>query len=108
VPAALARYDFMILPTHNENFGYAILDALAAGCPVLLSDQTPWRDLEAAGAGWTIPLADPERFARTIEACVAMGPDEHARRSAAAHAYALRAATDPGAVGRLEALLTGA
>jgi glycosyltransferase involved in cell wall biosynthesis len=47
----------MVLPTYNENFGYVILEALLAGCPVILSDQPPWRDLEARQVGWTIPLA---------------------------------------------------
>jgi len=30
------------LPTEGENFGHAIFEALAVGCPVLISDQTPW------------------------------------------------------------------
>ena len=39
-----SEYHFQILPTLGENFGYVILEALAGGCPVLISDQTPWRD----------------------------------------------------------------
>jgi glycosyltransferase involved in cell wall biosynthesis len=107
VHATLSRYHFMILPTHNENFGYAILDALLAGCPVILSDQTPWRDLEARGAGWTIPLAAPARFARVIDDCIAMDDAEYARRSRAAYDYAVAAASDPSVAAQLRRLLLG-
>jgi glycosyltransferase involved in cell wall biosynthesis len=52
----LSQYDVLILPTHSENFGHVIIEALAAGTPVLLSDNTPWKDLESFGAGWTRSL----------------------------------------------------
>ena len=46
----LSTYDVMILPTLGENFGHIIVEAWAAGCPVLISDRTPWRRLEGAGS----------------------------------------------------------
>ena len=36
--------DLFCLPTHSENFGLAVLEALHAGTPVLTTDQTPWVD----------------------------------------------------------------
>ncbi|MGZ5134941.1 MAG: glycosyltransferase family 4 protein, partial [Flavitalea sp.] len=39
------------LPTKGENFGHAIFEALAAGRPVIISDQTPWRNLTRHNAG---------------------------------------------------------
>ncbi len=66
VAATLAGYDAFLLPTEGENFGHAIFDALAAGLPVILSDQTPWTDLERQQAGWSLPLDRPEAFAGAI------------------------------------------
>ena len=36
--------DLFLLPTHSENFGIAVLEALHAGTPVLTTTGTPWRD----------------------------------------------------------------
>lgn len=67
VPATLASYDLFFLPTHGENYGHVIREALAAGVPVLISDQTPWRELEAHGVGWALPLDNPSKFVAVIE-----------------------------------------
>lgn len=65
VRATLSHYDLFFLPTRGENFGHAIFDALEAGVPVLVSDQTPWRDL--GDAGFSLPLGNPAAFAATIQ-----------------------------------------
>ncbi len=70
--AKLAEYHCMILPTFNENFGHVILDSLAAGCPVILSDQTPWKNLSERKIGWDIRLAMGEKFVQAIETISAM------------------------------------
>ena len=72
VAEVLASFDLFFLPTLGENFGHVILEALAAGCPVLISDQTPWRDLQAAGVGWDIPLAEDQRFRDVLRDCLLM------------------------------------
>ena len=56
----LAGYDLFFLPTRGENYGHAIAEALSAGTPVLLSDQTPWRNLCSEGVGWDLPLENGE------------------------------------------------
>ena len=70
VPDVLARYDLFLLPTGGENFGFAILEALAAGCPVLTSDRTPWKDFHALGLGATLPLEDDGAFRAFLQRAV--------------------------------------
>jgi glycosyltransferase involved in cell wall biosynthesis len=84
VVSELARHDLFFLPTKGENFGHVILEALSAGCPVLVSDQTPWRGLADRNAGWDLPLSDPEAFRRVLSACVEMDAREHERWAAGA------------------------
>ncbi|MBK9123569.1 MAG: glycosyltransferase family 4 protein [Chloroflexi bacterium] len=70
VGTVLAQYDLFILPTLGENFGHAILEALSAGCPVLISDRTPWNDVNQHGAGWALPLNQPEKFREVVQMLV--------------------------------------
>jgi len=65
-----------VLPTSGENFGHAIFEALAAGRPVLISDQTPWRNLAGAKAGWDISLSEQDKFVEIIEAFASMNESE--------------------------------
>jgi glycosyltransferase involved in cell wall biosynthesis len=68
VPETLARYELFFLPTRGENFGHAILDALSVGVPVLISDRTPFLDLERKSAGWSLPLDAKRAYVAAIEA----------------------------------------
>ena len=57
-PAPYAAANLFLLPSHNENFGMVIAEALAAGVPALVTDGTPWQDLNNQGAGWCVPWED--------------------------------------------------
>jgi len=72
----LENYHLFCLPTQGENFGHAIFEALLAGRPVLISDQTPWRDLAIYKAGWDISLSTPSAFINIIETVAAMDATE--------------------------------
>jgi glycosyltransferase involved in cell wall biosynthesis len=72
----LPTYDLLILPTLGENFGHIVVEAWAAGCPVLVSDRTPWRDLTASGVGWDVPL-DRGAWTAAIGEALAMGAEAH-------------------------------
>lgn len=50
---ALETADVFILPSHQENFGMSVAEALAAGLPVLISNRVNiWREIEADHAGY--------------------------------------------------------
>ena len=68
----LEKANLFVLPTEGENFGHAIFEALAVGCPVLISDQTPWQNLQAKKAGMDLPLSDLSAFTRAIQTFVDM------------------------------------
>lgn len=67
VEELIREHHIFVLPTLGENFGHAIYEALAVGRPVLISDQTPWRNLSQDKAGWDYSLNDPEFFKSVIE-----------------------------------------
>lgn len=53
---ALHGADAFVLPSHQENFGIAVAEALGCGTPVLISDKIDiWREIDAAGAGVVRP-----------------------------------------------------
>ena len=52
----LRNYHFFYLTTWGENFGHSIAEALHCGLPVIISDKTPWQDLEKFKAGWVLPM----------------------------------------------------
>jgi glycosyltransferase involved in cell wall biosynthesis len=70
----LEKAHLFALPTDGENFGHAIFEALAVGCPVLISDQTPWQSLKEQKAGVELSLADQSSFTEVIQEFVDM-PD---------------------------------
>lgn len=67
VKITIADYDILFVPTLGENFGHVFQESLLAGTPILLSDQTPWRDLEEKGIGWDLPLEEPDRFLLAVD-----------------------------------------
>lgn len=86
----LGRYDFLVLPTTYENFGHVIFESFVAGRPVVLSDQTPWRDLAAQSLGWDLPLDDPQAWRRVLQECVDMDEPRFGAMSSACLEYARR------------------
>lgn len=80
----LDRAHLMVLLTRGENFGHAIGEALQHGCPVLISDQTPWTFAAEQGAGTVLAEQDcrtPARVADAIAGVARLSDDEWAEMS---------------------------
>ena len=73
----IVQHHIFALPTQGENFGHAIFEALSAGKPVLISDQTPWRNLAKAQAGWDISLQQPGEFTSALQQAVMLDQAEY-------------------------------
>ena len=51
--SALAASEVFVLPSHQENFGIVVAEALACGVPVLISNQVNiWREVKSENAGF--------------------------------------------------------
>ena len=105
VAEALRQADAFYMPTQGENFGHSIFEALQASCPVLISDQTLWRDLADLKAGHDLPLNDRKAFAQAIDAWAAMGGNEFATWQAGARQMAADWLSNTDGVARNRALM---
>ncbi|MEI8340606.1 MAG: glycosyltransferase [Verrucomicrobiota bacterium] len=85
---ALAAAEVFALPSHQENFGMAVVESLAVGTPVLISNKVNiWREIETDGAGFVEPdhtAGTTRLLQRWLEA------DHESMRAAARGCFAAR------------------
>lgn len=88
VKEALLKNHIFVLPTHGENFGHAIFEALSSGLPVIISDQTPWRKLKSKRIGFDISIKDNKQLSNAIEALASMTQNSYQEWSKSAWRFA--------------------
>ncbi|HEX8833640.1 MAG TPA: glycosyltransferase [Abditibacteriaceae bacterium] len=98
VTTVMAQSHVFYLLSFSENYGHVILEALVAGCPALISDQTAFRDLENKGVGWDLPLEARERTVQILQSLVDMDENEYRRLSEAARAFGRKHVEDDSVV----------
>jgi glycosyltransferase involved in cell wall biosynthesis len=91
----LEENDLFFLPTRGENYGHVIYEALAAGLPVLISDQTPWKNLTERGVGWELSLDTLETFAQQVDMVATWSKERAAQASRQARLCAIERVYDP-------------
>lgn len=94
VAEVFRAHEIFVFPTRGENFGHVVLEALVSGCPVLVSDRTPWRGLAQYGAGWDLPLDDVEGMRAVVQRCVDMDEEEYRPWSVHAAHFGREASAD--------------
>lgn len=77
VSEVLTKYHFFVLPTKGENFGHAIIEALQLAVPVLISDATPWSDLEEYNAGFVLSLDNGSVWVSRLQGLIDMDADAY-------------------------------
>lgn len=72
------QYDCLISPTEFENFGQAIVEALATSTPVIISkNTTPWDDVAVWNAGFVHPLSEITEFTESMDRIAEMTQKEY-------------------------------
>lgn len=94
VVETLIDHHVFLFPTLGENYGHVIQEALSAGCPVILSDQTPWNSLEKNGIGFTYSLDEKDKFICAINKYVDLNKEQFNEISNNALNYVLQNAED--------------
>jgi len=79
---------YFVLPTLHENYGHVIVEALAMGCPVLVSDQTPWRELKELGIGSDISLSNSDLWISETQRLIDQENEDFHRDSESSASYA--------------------
>ncbi|WP_022758311.1 glycosyltransferase family 4 protein [Butyrivibrio fibrisolvens] len=85
------QYHVFLLQTKGENFGHAIQEALSGGCPCVISNLTPWQDLEKNNAGFVLSLENESAFLKALHYYYIMDEKEFNDCVGCAHAYAVNA-----------------
>ncbi|MEX1003190.1 MAG: glycosyltransferase [Crocinitomicaceae bacterium] len=70
LPAVYASADYLILPTKHENYGHVIVEAWAHGCPVIISRNTPWKNLNVQNLGWDVDLKNFDNLVKALQEAV--------------------------------------
>lgn len=90
----LKEQHVFLFPTLGENYGHVIQEALSAGCPCIISNQTPWQDLEENGAGYVFSLENINGFSNAVEFYSDLGKSEFQNVVNRSLNYAIRNSND--------------
>ncbi len=86
-PPPYAIASLFVLPSHNENFGLVIAEAMAHGVPALVTDTTPWSALNDHDLGWCVPWSE---YGDVLRVATSESANRLAQRGAAAREWILR------------------
>lgn len=70
LPQIYADANFLILPTKHENYGHVIVEAWSNGCPVIISRNTPWKNLNVQDLGWDVDLKNFDNLVNVLQEAV--------------------------------------
>jgi len=84
----LSECRFVCVPSREETFGMVILEACAAGKPVVLFDAAPMNEVAARDGCELVEPFDPERYGEALRRLLALTLDELSRRGGRCRAWA--------------------
>ena len=73
--------DLFALPTHSENFGSVVIEALAHRVPVICTKEAPWKELETHNCGWWIDIG-VESLVEALNKAMSLSDEERSAMGA--------------------------
>lgn len=95
IASTFSKYNLFFFPTLGENFGHVIIESICAGTPVLLSKNTPWRNLESKGVGWDFELEDIFGFVNSIQTIMNMSLIDYLKLRAGVKEFGINYMNNP-------------
>lgn len=77
IPTTFLYADYFLLPTMHENYGHAIVESWANGCPVIVSKNTPWKNLRVRNLGWDVDIDEPDKLMNAIQEAIDMDTSQY-------------------------------
>ncbi|MCF7688350.1 MAG: glycosyltransferase, partial [Cephaloticoccus sp.] len=81
LPPPYAIASLFLLPSHSENFGLVIAEAMVYGVPVVVTTSTPWAEINHQACGWCVPWS---QYPVTLSRALAEDPASLRNRGAVA------------------------
>lgn len=85
-PSPYAVASIFLLPSHSENFGLVIAEAMANQVPVIVTDGTPWTAVNQADVGWCVGW---DEYAQTLKSALSAPAEQLKERGRHAKAWVL-------------------
>lgn len=101
--SALKNAQLFILPSHSENYGLVVAEALSFGTPVITTKGTPWRELQAEACGWQIELTT-DNLKRTLFSALSLSDEDRMKMGSAGEVLIRRSYTWPGIAQQMKEL----
>ncbi len=80
VSSIITNYHAYYMPTSGENFGHSIVEAMLFGKMVIISDQTPWTDVNNNG-GYAVALGNDTGFIDALNSCIDLDDKQYTQKS---------------------------
>jgi len=72
----MRKYHSLLLPTLSENYGHVIVEAMQVGLVPIISNKTPWNNLERNMAGWNISVDNLSEYTLAISTLYSMDSEK--------------------------------